>query len=152
VTGIQTSARPIYTSALRPRHPPKARTRAPLAPQRPRPSLPNLRRETLPQNLSQVAHAYGLAAGIEPSAQMRQAARVVSDDAIDPRRFDVGELALEHPVRDLGVLEAEASAEPEADRRLRHLKHHDAGDVAEQRPRLVMHAEHVRRLTCVVVG
>src|SRR5207245_5238868 len=126
--------------------------RAPLATLRARASLSRLRRERLPQNLSQVAHAYGLSAGIEPSAQMRQAARVVSDDAIDPRRFDVGELALEHPVRDLGVLEAEASAEPAADRRLRHLHDLDTGDVAEQPPRLVMHTEHVRRLTCVVVG
>src|SRR5882672_9447998 len=83
---------------------------------------------------------------------MRQAAGIVRDDAIHPGGVDVRELALEHAVRDLGVLEAERAAEPAADRRLGHLHDLDAGDLTEERAWVLVDAEDVRGLTRVVVS
>src|SRR5467141_3818787 len=93
-----------------------------------------------------------LLARVHRATQMREAPGVVRDDAVDAGRIDIRELALEHPVRDLRVFEAERTAESAAHRRLRHLDQLDAGDLAEQRARILMDAEDVRRLTRVVVG
>ena len=83
---------------------------------------------------------------------MREAAGVVRDDAVHAGGVHVRELPLEHAVRHLGVLEAEAAAEPAAHRRFGHLDDLDTGDLAQQRAGLVVHAQHVRRLARVVVG
>src|SRR2546430_6967740 len=99
-----------------------------------------------------MTHPDGLLARVHRAAQVRQASGIVRDHAVHPRGVDVRELSLEYAVRDLRVLEAERSPEPAADRGLRHLRDLDAGDLAEQRPRVLMNAEDVRGLTGVVIG
>src|SRR2546421_7681901 len=94
----------------------------------------------------------GLLLRVYRAAQLRQAARVVRDHAIDPGGVDVRELALENSVRDLGVLEAERAPEPAADRRLGHLHDLDSRDLTKERARVLVDPEDVRGLTRVVIG
>src|SRR6266550_7100390 len=94
----------------------------------------------------------GLLARVHRAAQVRQASGIVRDHAVHPGGVDVRELSLEHTVRDLRVLEAERSPEPAADRGLRHLCDLDAGDLAQQRARVLMNTEDVRGLAGIVVG
>src|SRR5439155_15732915 len=68
--------------------------------------------ERLPQHFREMPHAHRLASRVETAAQMREAAGVVRDDAVHAGGVHVRELPLEHAVRDLRVLEAEAAAEP----------------------------------------
>src|SRR5207244_11965144 len=93
----------------------------------------------------------GLFARVHRTTQMREASGVVGDDKVDAGSIDVRELALEHAVRDLRILEAERSAESTADGRLRHLDDLDAGHLTSHRPRILLDTQNVRLLARVVV-
>src|SRR5438093_2076490 len=119
----------------------------------PRSRMPRLgrTRERLPEDFREMANARRPLARVHGAPQMGEAARVVRDDAVDSGRLDVRELALQHAIRELGILEAERATEPAADRGLRHLDDLDARDLAQERSRILMDAQDVRGLAGIVI-
>src|SRR4051794_41127450 len=88
---------------------------------------------------------------MQTTADVHEASQIAADDAISPRLFDGGQLALEHPVRNIRVLDRKEPAEPAAFLLLAQLGLAHAFDTTKNRQRLAVDAEAAQQMTGRVV-